>query len=167
MSFQGTAILLAWVAIVLLGLALAGLLRQVHYLRRPGPATEASLAPRAGEIVSALVSELSSSRRSVLFFAHSDCVSCERVFPTFRELAGRFRELSWKVIYEGKYTLQDGSDEFEILSDRGDLFEALRVPVTPYGIVVSEAGAILAAGPVGSGALLEALVDRGRDKEAA
>jgi thiol-disulfide isomerase/thioredoxin len=161
MSFQSAALLLAWIAIVILAFALAGLLRSVRALvagrtphtLRVGPAPGASLA----EIVD--VAELGSGRPTVLLFADESCSVCKAVFPKFNDLAETYRELSFGLMVSGE-TNGFRSEHVVVRASQQSLFDALAIRMTPFALSLNQDGTILEAEPAGSNERLESMVRR-------
>jgi hypothetical protein len=150
MTFYGSALLLAWVAIVLLGLTVSGLVRQVHALQSPHrpEGLEADLPAGARR------------RTNVLLFVDASCQSCAQVLPHLASLA---RRRSGDTAFTALFAGHDGgfvTDHVQVLTGQARAFEHYRVPLTPYGVKVSPEGVLVAAAPVGSDKMLEDLVER-------
>jgi len=155
MSFQSTALLLAWVAIAVLGLALSGLLRQIGILR-------SGLAPIEGALSIAqlpAVPELAPKRAqiTVALFSDPGCASCSRLVPVFEALAAKSDSAEFAVLTPGQGNGIE-SDRVTLLQDQQRLFEKLHIPVTPFAIAVNADGSIRESTPVGSPLLLESFV---------
>jgi hypothetical protein len=88
MGFEMTAILLTWVAIVLLSLVVAGLVRHVHALTavpgRRGMALSTGMPAPGLDRLAAIP-----GRPIMLLFLSTDCASCTAVLAAARSLACR------------------------------------------------------------------------------
>lgn len=146
MSFETTALLVTWVAIVLLGLVVAGLIRQVHALRR-GPRTPemgldhgmpapqfARLAPVTG-------------RPTLLLFLSNDCGSCDDVL---HEALGLAADHPVRAIFRTEATEVKAPPGMLIFAGERELFDEYKVPATPFAVLADENGRVEAAVPVGS-----------------
>ena len=162
MSFQTSALILAWVAIALLGLALSGLLRQLHAFRQNLMPPSFDVGPRVGTRAQALEAAVADTQTTVVVFADRGCASCEHVLERVEELAAREWELAFKVAFPGD---ANGfrSSRVETLVEQAALFEELRIPATPYAVATGPEGAIVAVGPLGSPAMLDDFVQTLRE----
>ena len=159
MSVQTTALLLAWVAIALLGLALAGLLRQVHLLSRGRVQPRFRAGPEVGSIAPELAPGDRWARRAVLLFAERGCNPCDRILPLFQELAARRSDIDFKLLFRGPGNGVVNA-HVEVLTDQDQAFQGFGIPATPYGVIIDERGTVMAAAPVGSHARLQQLLER-------
>jgi hypothetical protein len=162
MSFYGSALLLAWVAIVLLGLTVSGLVRQVHALRS-GHQPERLEADLVTGTQAPIVDGLAWDRQrtNVLLFVDASCHSCAQVLPYLDTLA---RERSGDIAFAALFAAHDGdfrTDHVRVLTRQARAFERYQVPLTPFGVKVSPEGVLIAAAPVGSNEILKDLVERG------
>jgi hypothetical protein len=161
MTFYGSALLLAWVAIVLLGLTVSGLVRQVHALQSPHRPEGLEADLPAGARAPAIDGLAWDRRRTnVLLFVDASCQSCAQVLPHLASLA---RRRSGDTAFTALFAGHDGgfvTDHVRVLTGQARAFEHYRVPLTPYGVKVSPEGVLVAAAPVGSDKMLEDLVER-------
>jgi hypothetical protein len=148
MSFEMTALLLSWVAILLLSLVVAGLVRQVHALGQ-GPRPTAvglsagSQAPGFDRFGPAL-----------LLFLSADCSACPEVLAAAESLTGSEGQ-AVHALFAGAALPSEG---VTVHPDEPALFEAYKIPATPFAVVVGESGRVTVSEPVGSpGALRELL----------
>lgn len=161
MSFEVTGLLLSWAAIALLGLALSGILRQIHLLRSAITMPDSATLPAAfAEVVERPPApELAPthSTLTVALFSNPDCSSCSHLLPVFEELAEQSDVVEFAVVFPGE---GNGlrSRRVRMLQNQRHLFEALRIPVTPFALVVDANGSSLESSPVGSPSMLEAFV---------
>lgn len=148
MSFTTSALLLSWVAILLLALVVAGLVRQVHALGRGGPAGRAELGPRPGTRAPAF----DRLGPGLLLFLDRDCGVCSDVLAAAGAL-GRPTHAIFSGPAPGGLP-----PELAVLAGEGDgLFAEYGVPATPFAVVVGEDGRVRAAEPVGSPEALDEL----------
>jgi hypothetical protein len=162
MSFYATALLLAWVAIVLLGLTVSGLVRQVHALQSPrrpeGPEVELPTGTQAPAIDGLAWDR---QRTNLLLFVDASCHSCAQVLPYLDTLA---RERNGDTAFTALFAGHDGgfrTDQVRVLTGQATAFERYQVPLTPFGVKVSPEGVLVAAAPVGSDKILKELVEQG------
>ncbi|HKF00137.1 MAG TPA: hypothetical protein VKG45_14550 [Actinomycetes bacterium] len=164
LSFEQTALVLAWAAIVLLAFAVSGLLRQVHALaealqgRGRGPA-----GPPTGTVAPA-IPELDGADRSLLLFADADCPACEQALERLAGFDTRGTGVARAVLYRGD--APERHTGVTTIPHAGDVFGALGVTVTPSAVALDEHRRVIASGPVGSPELVEqflAYLTRGRE----
>ncbi len=154
MTVEYAAILLAWVAIVLLGFALAGVLRQLHELR-------SQLGPQLGATGPAPGQQLPAEAigaAGLMLFASKSCGACAQVLPEVARIAAQ--RPRWVV--EVCYRDEPGTGEMLGVRVRGGkraLFDALGITVTPFA-VITDGRQVVVAAPTGSPAALRALADR-------
>jgi len=154
MSFETTALLVTWAALVLLALVVAGLVRQVHQLTQ-GPRTR-DLGLPAGSPAPALDDVgAESGQATLLLFLSEDCPVCHDVFEEALGLAGG---PATRAIFAEQAIGADPPANMRVLSGRQDLFTEYKVPATPYAVVVGADGRVRTAEPVGSVRGLYALV---------
>lgn len=155
MSFMATALLLAWVAIVLLALAVAGLMRQVHLLltERSADGTPAAGPPAARTLPADLMAV--GSERIVLF-ASTSCVACSEVMPVMAEYSRRSGTSCTVITAAARHP--DWPDELVYRENAADLFEQFGVEATPHALRIV-GGEVVDSAPVGSVEALRRLVD--------
>ncbi|GAB2859453.1 hypothetical protein GCM10027176_72150 [Actinoallomurus bryophytorum] len=154
MSFDTTALLLTWAALVLLALVVAGLVRQVHHLTQ-GPRTR-DLGLRAGTPAPApdLV-RAEPGQPTLLLFLSEDCPACRDIF---QEALGLDGAPATRAIFAEEAIEADPPPNLTILARQSELFTAYQVPATPYGVVIGADGRVRTAEPVGSVRALHTLV---------
>ena len=146
MSFETTALLMTWVALVLLALVVAGLVRQVHLLTR-GPRTR-DLGLRAGTPAPALdLVRAEPGQATLLLFLSEDCPVCHDVF---QETLGLDGAPATRAIFAEEAIGGDPPVNVTVLSHQAELFTAYQVPATPYGVIIGADGRVRTAEPVGS-----------------
>ncbi|SNR91992.1 hypothetical protein [Actinomadura mexicana] len=147
MSFQNSALLLSWAAILLLALVVAGLVRQVHALGR-GAARPAGPGPAAGAPAPAF----DRLGPGLLLFLDRECGVCGDVLAAVP--AGR----PLHAIFAGPPPDEAPRPGVSVLAGEQDgLFADYRVPATPFAVLVGDDGRVRAAEPVGSPEALRAL----------
>ena len=154
MSFETTALLVTWVALVLLALVVAGLVRQVHHLAQ-GPRTpEMGLAPGSrAPGLDRIGAE--PGQATLLLFLSEDCPACQDVF---QEALGMRAGPATRAIFAEEPVVADPPVHLRVLPGMGELFTAYQVPATPYGVIVGADGRVRTAEPVGSVRGLHALM---------
>jgi len=164
MSFEMTAIVLAGVAIVLLGLAFAGLLRQFHRWvdgQRPEPIV---MGPPIGSEIPAVDGWKPDGRPALLLFVDSECASCLRVLPMFDSLAGANPDTEHVAVYAHNVHRGFAASAATVITGQSELFDIYGVTVTPFGVAVSRDGVVRHSSPIGAVATLEQFVARAREE---
>ena len=156
MSLIGTALILAWVAIVLLALSVAGLMRQVHLLLLRD---EVSARPVASPPPSSGVPEqlAAPDGARVVLFASPSCVTC---FEAIDELAVRAPPpgvMSTVVTAGDRHP--GWPAQLHYIEHAADLFSRFDVVATPHALAVV-GDEVVEAAPVGSVRALRRLLDR-------
>jgi hypothetical protein len=164
MSVQASALALAWVAILLLSFALAGLYRQIRILSRSryhlgpiGP-VRGTAAPSLGDYFT----EHSGMR--LLLFVDSTCSSCRVALEEADRLGGVSPHPTLMAVFDGA-TNGYQSDNMVVIPDAHDAFAEYDVQVRPFAVLVDAAGLIVAAQPVGSREALRRFVDEAQARE--
>ncbi len=154
MDFDTSALLLAWLAIAVLALAMAGLLRQVVILRT------AMLPPAAGRMGPAIGSPAPqlpgidyTEKWTVLLFADEECESCRSILSAMGA-AGESTSMAEVVVLFKAGANGHRVDPERLFVNQGDLFDRLGVAVTPFAVLVDSDARIAAAEPLGSAAML-------------
>lgn len=159
LSFEQSALLLAWVAIVLLALAMSGLLRQVHALTEAlQGGRRTAVGPAAGTVVPKLAG-LDGVARSLLLFVEPACPACDRALERLVTAARNGSDsVGYLVVYRGDATaVQDTAVTTITHADR--VFSDLGVTVTPTAVALDERRTVIASAPVGSPELVEQFLD--------
>lgn len=155
MSFEGTALLLAWIAIMLLSFAMAGLLRQIQVLRM-GMRGPGRLGPALGaRPLASLPGGRPWSRRTVMLFLDRRCETCTELLPQAEAMVAPGMDVVAVYAADG-----DGftNGALTVLSNEAELFERFRITVTPFAVVLDESGSVSVAEPIPSVARFRALV---------
>jgi thiol-disulfide isomerase/thioredoxin len=163
-SFQTTALILAWVAIALLGLALSGLLRQLNSLTSAQEIQRFSVGPTVGEPAPPLDGAADWAKRPrVLLFARTGCPGCSEVLPEFAALAQSNEGIDFVSVFPdnaGGYS----SPHVRVLTEQPGAFDRYLIPVTPFGVTVDADGVVRDGEPLGSAIALRHLVARAREE---
>jgi hypothetical protein len=163
-SFETTALLVTWVAIALLGLAMAGLVRQVHALTS---GTQQSGARELGLPAGTAAPELGrlspdADKPTALLFLDEGCGSCTAVLDEVRAIVARDDKatpVAFRVIFPGPATSAgEPGGKVSVFTNADDLFVTYRVPAAPLAVLVDPAGRIQRYAPLGSAAALHQLV---------
>ncbi len=146
MSFETTALLLTWVALALLSLVVAGLVRRVHQLSQ-GPRTPDSgpLPGLPAPGLEALSPEPGSA--TLLLFLSEGCPPCADIFAETQNLIGA---PPIRVLFADGAPDAEPPENVLVLADQGALFEAYQISATPFGAIVGADGRIRTVEPVGS-----------------
>ena len=154
------ALVLAWVCVVLLALATAGLLRRVEALERSGaPGGQAPPAgPRPGlqlPLARHLGPAVGGDREVLLLVVSPTCGSCQAALAALAAAAPARADV---VVATAEPTLGplDVPAQFTALPAAGSLIDVLGVPATPFLVRFAADGTILAADLVTSGTNLAA-----------
>lgn len=149
MSFLAAVLVVTWLAIVVLALALAGVIRQVRGLadavRSPG---RSPVVLRSDAIPN--LRSTDGTSRTVLLVVDDVCATCRLVAPEFTALARNAAGTEFRVLTyaEGTRAWLDGA---EIVVDVDEeAYRRLNVPWRPALVFVDADGTVLEAKPVGS-----------------
>ncbi|WDZ82934.1 peroxiredoxin family protein [Micromonospora cathayae] len=162
MSFQTSALILSWVAILLLALVVSGLVRQVHAL-------SSGLAQRHPESVGlppgtpapdfARLAPAAPRGPLVLLFLDPDCGTCAEVLAELADHVDR-AGLEFRVLYRDVAPARAAGLPVPVLAGQAELFDRYDALATPFATVVDRAGQVRHAEPVGSRTALRRLLDR-------
>ncbi|MFC4852062.1 hypothetical protein [Actinophytocola glycyrrhizae] len=151
MTFQTSALLVTWVALLLMAFVVAGLVRQVHALSSGTAARPVSATLRAGD--RADLGRLGVTGPAVLLFLRPTCHTCvEALAETVEAADGR----TVVALYEGP--APEERPGVVAFSDQGHLFATYGALATPFAVAVGADGEITAAAPVGSRAAVRELL---------
>lgn len=140
---------LLWAAVVVLGLAVVVLLRQIgvlHARLRPqgvhpaneGPALDVP-APLTGGFA------FGSAEVTLIAFTSPDCTLCAALLPSLHALEEQYRNLSLRVVSHGPDTV--------------GIFRAYRVTSTPYVVAVDRSGTVRGGGVANTLEQVEVLLE--------
>lgn len=161
MSFQTSALILSWVAILLLALVVSGLVRQVHALSTglAGPtAPPATVGLRPGAPAPGLDELGAAGGPLLLLFLSADCRTCAGVLGEAVRHAGG--EVALRVLYAGAIPAAAAGLLVPVHGEAAELFDRYDAIATPFAVVVDGAGRVQRSEPVGSPAALRALLER-------
>lgn len=169
MSFEVGALLLAWVAILILALALSGLVRQVRAMSLQPRVVRIEPNGAAGKRLSVSPSALADyrgvaddRRPGILLFVTSNCKPCQ---ARLRDLESIAAEVSGTVSITALFRQTANgyrSSHVTILENQEEVFGRVPVPLTPFGVVLASDGLVTHARPVGSRADVLELVQAAR-----
>ncbi|MEV5572773.1 hypothetical protein AB0L06_22230 [Spirillospora sp. NPDC052269] len=140
MSFQTSALLLSWVAILLLALVVAGLIRQVHALA--GTGRTAPARPATGPETGAAAPGFERLGPGLVLFLDRDCGVCDEVLS--------LAEPPLRAVFAGPAPVAAAPGVTVLANEVDGLFDDYRVPATPFAVVLTEDGRVGRAAPVGS-----------------
>jgi hypothetical protein len=143
-SFQTSALLVTWVALLLMAFVVAGLVRQVHALSSGTGARPVPAGLRAGD--RADLDRLGVAAPAVLLFLRSTCSTCVEAVAETVEVVGDRRPVV--ALYEGQ--APESPSGVVTFGDQGHLFATYGALATPFAVLVGADGRITAAAPVGS-----------------
>jgi hypothetical protein len=155
MDFDTSAILLAWLAIAVLAFAMAGLLRQVVFLRSALAGSDAgALGPAIGASAPALPGIEYAGTRTVLLFADDGCESCRSILDALASEPDDPSMADVVVLFSGSANGHALAPD-RLFVQQSELFDRLAVNVTPFALMVGADSRIVAAEPVGSVEMLD------------
>lgn len=159
MSFQTSALILSWIAILLLALVVSGLVRQVHALStgtvgRPGSVglRPGSPAPRFRDLAPPSPATL------VLLFLDPGCATCDHLLDAAAAHIRR-TDVVLRVLYRDTVPPRAADLPMTVLGEQADLFDRYDAIATPFAVVIDATGRIRRSEPVGSGVALRHLLD--------
>ncbi|HEU5108441.1 MAG TPA: hypothetical protein VFT95_07770 [Micromonosporaceae bacterium] len=160
MDFVTSALILAWLAILVLALAMAGLLHQVRALSS-GRTVRATVGPPVGAEAPPLWPDGRSFAEvhTIALFLDPECESCVRSLRMADELAAvNNRDTRFVAVYRDGVG-GHGASHVELLDHASEAFSRYRVPLTPFGVVIGKNRRIVGAAPLGSETSLRELVE--------
>ena len=155
MSFQTSALIVTWVALLLMALVMSGLVRQVHALSSGAARRPERLGLRPGSPAPA-ADRLGLRPPAVLLFLSDDCRTCAEVLDE----AGRLPRngVAVHALYPGPAPA--GTGNVAVHGGQAELFERYDAIATPFGVVVDRAGRVARSEPLGSRTALHNLLER-------
>ena len=144
MDFMTSALIVSWVAILILALVVSGLIRQVHQLSQSMSLTptRVGLAPGAAAPDAA---ELIGDSGGVLLFVTPGCRTCVEALD---EAASWQAETGGTVLAVSATSVPE--TPLPSAADRPDLVDRYDAIATPFAVVVDPAGTVVRSEPVGS-----------------
>lgn len=153
MSFETSALIVTWVALLLLAFVVAGLVRQVHALSSGTGPRPVGAGLRAGDTAAEL-DRLGVAAPAVLLFLRATCTTCVEALAETVDVVGE--RLPVVALYEGQ--APEPRPGVPAFADQGDLFATYGALATPFAVLVGADGRITAAAPVGSRAAVRRLL---------
>jgi hypothetical protein len=153
-TFEQSALILAWAAILLLALALSGLMRQVDALTRTRTqhgGSHRAVGPATG-MVAPQIPGLRGDSRSLLLFVDRGCPSCDQALGALAATAGN-GEVIRAALYRGDPP-PPAHDALLTVGHAEPIFSALGVTVTPTAVALDEQRQVIASAPAGTPALI-------------
>jgi hypothetical protein len=158
MSFQTSALILSWIAILLLALVVSGLVRQVHALSNGAVRRSESIGLRPGAPAPRFRDLAPPSPAAlVLLFLDQGCATCDQLLEEGTELVGR-TDAVLRVLYRQPVPSHAADLPMTVLGEQSDLFDRYDAIATPFAVVIDESGHIRRSEPVGSRAALRHLL---------
>lgn len=152
MSFQTSALIVTWAALLLLALVVAGLVRQVHALSS-GTARRVPAGPRPGNPAPHL-DRLDARPPAVLLFLSPGCHTCTEVLDESVSALGDGPAVH--ALYEE--AAPDPPPGVVAHGHQDRLFAAYDAVAVPFAVLVGADGRIAGAGPAGSRAAIRELL---------
>jgi hypothetical protein len=149
MSLEASLLLLAWLAIALLAFGMAGIVGQLR--RSAEPARRVALGPELGTAVPPLLELARPTGGAILYFMESQCDPCHRLLAAIERHGDSRGEFILTPSTPGTISAAG----VPVLPDQSDLFEALDIPATPYGVAIDARGAVAQTALLSSEVALE------------
>lgn len=167
MSFETSALIVTWAALLLMALVVSGLVRQVHALSAGGARRTGQIGPRPGTPAPDLA-RLDARAPAVLLFLSEDCRTCAAVLAEAGRLApDRSGEPALHALYAGAVPVESAHSPAGGVTVHGyqaELFDRYDAVVTPFAVTVGHNGRVARSEPIGSPAALRALLNRLEDQ---
>jgi hypothetical protein len=162
MTFEGSALILAWLAIALLALAMSGLVRQVRALSTQPRGGRLQQSPLVGSAAPELPGQ-GWTRPTVLLFVAADCDVCKARLADLEALAAANGEaVACAAVFAGEPN-GFASSRVKVLGHQRSAFDRFRVPITPFGVVVTARGIVSYVAPVGSSRVVDELGQKAKE----
>lgn len=152
MSFTASALVLTWVALLLLSLVVAGLVRQIHELQQAAPPGTDRRGPRGrlGAVVPP-VPGIDTSAVRLLLLLDADCDACTILLDGVRStLSPTVLRTGVALLYADEIDPRAARLGAALAGDAGGVFDAVGATALPYGVALGGDGRVAAAGPVGA-----------------
>jgi hypothetical protein len=145
MSFQTSALIVTWAALLLLALVVSGLVRQVHALSSGAPAGRVGLAPGSP---APAVERLGVRPPAVLLFLSEECRTCADVLD--HAARSKRNGVSLHALYAGQVPAAASGLPLPVHGDQAELFATYDAIATPFAVVIDDAGRVARSEPLGS-----------------
>ena len=126
---------LLWLAVLVLGVAVVVLLRQIgvlHTRLRPLGVHHANRGPVRGELAPPVDVDYGAAERTLVAFTAPDCPVCHELLPSLRILARDYPEVRLHQV--------------DLNAATQHVFSAFQVDLTPYLVMVGRDGTVLGGG---------------------
>ena len=140
MTFVWAALIIAWLAIALLALGFAGLMRQMAELRRSGSRPDGPASADLRELALPTTGDLAALRRpggGIVVFTAPGCASCAEALADLHSVGVT------DVVVVSSGSVPPLPDGWTMAPEARDLMARLSVPATPYLMAVGPDGTIL------------------------
>jgi hypothetical protein len=153
MDFVTSALILSWVAIALLGLVVARLVRQVHELQQGGAIRQPRrIGLPIGETAPGLDAlDPKPGQAMLLLFLSIGCRTCREVLAEAVDQVQAGLEI--RVLYAGAApagSIEVGGVSITAYSGQAALFERYDAVATPFAVLVDADGRVVRSEPLGS-----------------
>ncbi|WFF02986.1 hypothetical protein [Micromonospora sp. WMMD964] len=161
MDLITAAVILAWIVLVLLAFALAGVLRQIRDIQATLQGHRTGLVPQRQ--LPGTILPTGDKNLSLVLLVDEGCAVCAEVTPVFAELAAAHQgDIMFTLLSAAR------SDKFSAVEGVGYLADSVGYHILDPGwrpavALVDRDGEILLAEPAGSEAALRSVVDRVTD----
>jgi hypothetical protein len=161
MTLEVSALALAWIAILLLALAVAGLNRQTRMLANAGSQALA-MGPIRGAPAPGLRDHLDRyPGMKLLLFVDATCAACRVALEEADRLATLGTDPTFIAVFEaGTNGLRPAN--VNVIAEARNAFTQYNVQVRPFAVLIDAAMQVLAARPVGSREALSSFVNEAR-----
>jgi len=144
MDFMTSALIVSWLAILVLALVVSGLIRQVHQLSTSMSVSPTRVGLKPGATAPGAL-ELIGSAGGVLLFVSPGCRTCVEALD---EAATWQADSGGAVLAISATAVPD--TPVSTAPDRPDLFDQYDAIATPFAVIVDADGAVVRSEPVGS-----------------
>jgi hypothetical protein len=160
MSFQTSALILSWFAILLLALVVSGLVRQVHALSTGAVRRREQVGLRPGSPAPGLDRLAPEHPVPVmLLFLSQDCRTCAEVLD--EAVRHDLRDgLTMRALYAGPVPPGASDLPIAVHGEQAELFERYDAIVTPFAVVIDRGGRVTRSVPLGSAVALRNLLEQ-------
>jgi hypothetical protein len=160
MSFETSALVLAWLVIALMALAMGGMLRHLRQLTMQVGAQPGRLGgPVIGSTFPLPRRAVTNGSDEFFLFLTSPCTSCESLVPEIR--AAVSDGLIITTLFRGEAPGYDMGGAVA-LDHQSSLFDSLQISRTPYIVAVDSEQRVMSSQSVGSPGSLRQLVGSSR-----
>lgn len=144
MDFMTSALIVSWLAILVLALVVSGLIRQVHQLSKSMSVSPTRVGLQPGAAAPG-ARDLIGAGGGVLLFVSPGCRSCVEALD---EAATWHADTGGEILAVSATAVLDTT--VPAVPDRPDLFERYDAIATPFAVVIDADGTVVRSEPVGS-----------------